>query len=181
MSSKAARRYANAFLQTALETEQLENCRKDILFVKETIEGSRELQLFLKSPIVKKEKKLAVLKELFEKNVSDLTFRLIQVLSSKDREQLLEEITNMFIKLYNRHEGIIEVGVSGAMELDETQLQDLKDELQESTGKSVNIHQAVDEELIGGIKVRIEDTVIDGTVKYKLTQLKDRLTSAAID
>ena len=181
MSSKAARRYANAFLLTALETEQLETCRQDILFIKETIEDSRELQLFLKSPIVKKEKKFAVLKELFEKNVGDLTFRLIEVLSSKDREQLLEGITNMFIKLYNRHEGIIEVGVSGAMKMDETQLQDLKKELQESTGKSVNIHQVVDEELIGGIKVRIEDTVIDGTVKYKLSQLKDRLTSAAID
>ena len=181
MSNKAARRYANAFLQTAIESNRLEECREDMLFIKETIEDSKELQLFLKSPIVKKEKKKAVLDEIFQEELNDLTIKLIEILSQKDREDMLEKVTAKFVELYNRHQGIIEVGITSAMKLDSEQMKELTGKLEKTTGKTVNVRESINEDLIGGLKVRIEDTVIDGTVKYKLNQLKDRLTSVAAD
>jgi len=53
-------------------------------------------------------------------------------------------------------------------------------QLESTTGKTVNVKPVLNKELIGGLMIRIDDTVIDGTVKYKLNQLKDRLTSVVV-
>lgn len=181
MSTKAARRYANAFLEIAIEHDILEKAREDMLLIKNTIEGSAELKLFLKNPIVKKDQKKAAIEAIFKDKTQDLTFQLFELISRKDRESLLEEISRNFIELYNRHKGIIEVNVTSARELEDDQLKALKKNIERTTGKKVEFKIKVEEELVGGLKYRIDDTVVDGSVKFKLNQLKDRLTSTAVE
>lgn len=181
MSTKAARRYANAFLEISLEKDVLEKSREDMLLIKNTIEASDELRLFLKNPIVKKDQKKAAVDAIFKDKVQDITLQLYELLLKKDRESLLEDISRNFIELYNLHKGIIEVGVTSAKELEDAQLKALKKNIERTTGKKVEFKTKVDEELIGGLKIRIEDTVVDGSVKFKLNQLKDRLTSTAVE
>lgn len=181
MSTKAAKRYANAFLGLALEKDILEKSREDMLLIKNTIDGSSDLQLFLKNPIIKKDQKKKAVKTIFEGKIQDVTFEFYNLLARKDRENLLEEISTKFIELYNQHQGIIKVGVTSAKKLDDSQLKELEKNIEESTGKKVEFETDVEEELIGGLKIRIEDTVVDGSVKFKLSQLKDRLTSTAVE
>lgn len=181
MSTKAAKRYANAFLGLALEKDILENTREDMLLIKNTIDTSSDLQVFLKNPIIKKDQKKAAVKQIFEGSVQDVTFEFYNLLARKDRENLLEDISNKFIELYNQHQGIIKVGVTSAKKLEEAQLKALKKSIEQTTGKKVEFNTDVDEELIGGLKIRIEDTVVDGSVKFKLSQLKDCLTSTALE
>ncbi len=181
MSTKAAKRYANAFLGLAIEKDILEKAREDMLLIKNTIDASSDLQLFLKNPIIKKVQKKAAVKEIFEGKIQDVTFELYNLLARKDREALLENISNKFIELYNQHQGIIKVGVTSAQKLDDAQLKALKKKIEQTTGKKVEFKTDVEEELIGGLKIRIEDTVVDGSVKFKLSQLKDRLTSTAVE
>lgn len=180
MSSKAAKRYANAFLETAIELDVLESIKDDILLIRETFKTSPELRIFLKSPVVKKDNKKEALSLIFGKRVQDITVNLLNILSDKNREVLLEDITNHFVDLYNIHHGIIEVVVYSASTLSKTQQKNLLTELEEYTGKKVRMTISVDESLIGGLKVRIQDTVIDGTVKHKLSQLKESFTEAAV-
>lgn len=181
MSTKAAKRYANALLGLALEKDILEQTRKDMLLINNTIDGSSDLQLFLKNPIIKKDQKKEAVKTIFEGKVQDVTFEFYNLLARKDREALLEEISTKFLELYNQHQGIIKVGVTSAKKLDESQLKELENNIEESTGKKVQFETDVEEDLIGGLKIRIEDTVVDGSVKFKLSQLKDRLTSTAVE
>lgn len=181
MSTKAAKRYANAFLGLAIEKDILEKTREDILLIKNTIDASSDLQLFLKNPIIKKDQKKAAVKKIFEGKIQDVTFEFYDLLARKDREALLEDISNKFIELYNQHQGIIKVGVTSAKKMEEAQLNVLKKNIEQTTGKKVEFKTDVEEELIGGLKIRIEDTVVDGSVKFKLSQLKDRLTSAAVE
>lgn len=181
MSNKAARRYANAFLEIAIEKDILEKTRKDMLLIKNTVEGSSELRLFLKNPIVKKDQKKAAIEKIFRDKIQDITFQLYELLSRKDRESLLEDISRNFIELYNLHKGIIEVSVTSAKELEGEQLKALKKNIERTTGKKVEFKTEVNEELVGGLKYRIDDTVVDGSVKFKLNQLKDRLTSTAVE
>lgn len=181
MSSKAAKRYAYAFLETALEMDILEEAKKDILMIGDVLDSSKDLRLFLKSPIVRKDQKRAALKEIFEENIHDLTGKLLEILTEKNREALLELITGHFIELYNVHHGIINVDVTSAMELDKEQIKTLKSQLESSTGKKILLNRSIDEDLMGGMMVRIDDTVIDGTVKFKLNQLKDQFSLAAVE
>jgi F-type H+-transporting ATPase subunit delta len=181
MSLTAAKRYANAFLETVIEKGKLEKAKDDMLTIKSTLESSSELRLFLKNPIVKNSQKIAALEAIFAKQVDKLTFRLINLLLEKNREGLLDEITRKFLALYNHHHGIIEAEVSSASELSDKQLKALVKQLESSTGKKVIINSKIDSDLIGGLMVRIDDTVIDGSVKYKLSQLKQSLTSVEVE
>lgn len=181
MVSKAARRYANAYLKTAIEKDSLEEVRKDMLFITNTIQDSSELSVFLKSPIIKKSVKKSALEAIFKDKVGELSVNLINILSEKGRENLLYGVGKGFMELYNSYKGIIVVDVRIAFELPDDQKALLQSALESDTGKKVQMNVTVDESLIGGLTVRIDDTVIDGSVKYKLSQLKDKFTAATVE
>lgn len=181
MIPKAAGRYASALLNIALEKDSLKSVYEDMLFLQETIGNSRDLQLFLKSPLIKKAVKINALDEIFGNKISDLTKNLLHLLSDKSREKLLYDITRAFVVLHKAHHGIIDIDVESAFELDKSQIDDLKAKLEKSTGKTVEMNVSVNEELIGGLKVRIDDTVIDGSVKHKLSQLKEDFKAATVE
>lgn len=174
MVSKAARRYAKALLQSALEQNMLGVVKEDIQFINETLEDSNELKVFLKSPIIKSEDKQKALSSIFKKHISKETMSLLQLLSEKRRENLLKDICAGFIQLYNEHQGIIRVEVVSAYELDSRQKKALEEELVEKTGKKIQMDVTVNNNLIGGLIVKIGDTVIDGSVKHKIRMLKNQ-------
>lgn len=181
MIPKAAGRYASALLKTALEKDILDTVYGDMLLLQETIDNSRDLQFFLKSPLIKKAVKISAMDEIFGDKISDLTKNLLHLLSEKSREKLLHDITRAFVALHKAHHGIIDIDVESAFELNEDQVDELKSKLEKSTGKTVDLHVSVNEELMGGLKVRIDDTVIDGSVKHKLSQLKEEFKAATVE
>lgn len=181
MIPKAAGRYASALLETAIEQDILEEIYKDMLFLQSTIEDSRDLQLFLMSPLIKKAVKVSAMHKIFDGKIHELSMKLIDLLSEKSREKLLQSITRAFTLAYKAHHGIIDIDVTSAFELDKDQVKELKKQLEKSTGKKVDLYQTIDEDLLGGLKVRIEDTVIDGSVKHKLSQLKENFKAATVE
>ncbi len=86
----------------------------------------------------------------------------------------MDDICRDFIQLYNQHMGIIQVDVSTAFKLDNDQIELLKDKLVQSTGKKVEMDIHLRPDLIGGLVVKIDDTVIDGSIKHKIRKLKNQ-------
>lgn len=179
--SKAARRYAKAFLELAIERKSVEESLKDILFIKSTIEASRELVLFLRSPIVKPLDKKEVLVAIFDGKISKDSARFVSLITEKGREGILDDIVSAFIIEYNNYAGIITVGVNSARELEKEQLDKITSILEKMTSKKVILSTKVKTDLIGGISIQIEDTVFDATVKHKLNQLEARFLATAIN
>jgi len=81
--------------------------------------------------------------------------------------------------LYNSHKGIVEVGVTTVSVLAEDQKTSILNNLEQKTGKSVKLNLSVDERIRGGVIVKIGDTVIDGSVKHKISQLKNKFAVTA--
>lgn len=180
MSSKAARRYASALLGFAQETKKVEIVLKDIQFIQETLKHSKELSVFLKSPVIKDHKKLNVLSDLFKKSISAESWKFFELLSEKSRLELLPAVTVAFIQAFNKYAGIIEIEVFSAYKPEESQLTEIRKSLEKSTSKKVNLTYKVDERLLGGMVIKLDDTVIDGSVKNKLQQLEHLFYKAAI-
>lgn len=178
--SKAARRYASALLQYAIESEKLDTIRKDVDFIDESIAQSRELKLFFKSPIVKPADKAAVLEQLFKKEVSEQTWSFLALVSKKERYDLLAGIMQAFVKAYQDYAGITSAEIFYAQKLNKTQLSSIKKALEARTNKKVNLSTTHKPSLLGGIVVKLEDTVIDGSVKHKLEQLESMFYKAAM-
>jgi len=181
MSSKAAKRYANAYFKTALELKVLEQAKEDMLLIQETFKSSPDLRVFLHSPVIKKDKKRAAITAIFGNKIREITNNLLKILLDKDREMLIEDITRQFIDFYNIHHGNINVSVSSAYKLGKKQKNALVKKLEEVSGKNILLDATIDQSLLGGLKVRIDDTVIDGSVKYKLSQLRDTFSGAAVE
>lgn len=179
--TKAARRYASALLQLAQERDEVETILEDIKFIKNTIDDSRDLVLFLRSPVIKYDDKIEVLGKLFDDRVTEVTRRFIKLLARKNRIHLLDQITGAFMEQYNSYAGIVEIDVYAARELSDSQREALHKALEKMTDKKVEMKISLDESLKGGIAVRIDDTVIDRTVKHKLEQLEESLLSTEVE
>lgn len=180
-TTKAARRYATALLELAKERDEVEPILEDIRLIHNTIEDSRDLVLFLRSPIINFDDKTEALEKLFFDDLTEPTRLFIKLLARKDRVNLLDQITRAFIEKYKEYAGIITVEVYVARELQDRQKENLHEELERITQKTVDMDITVNEELKGGMAIRIEDTVIDGTVKHKLEELEESLLAATVE
>lgn len=180
VNTKTAQRYANALMQVAVERNEVEVILEDVRLINNTLQNSRELVLFLKSPIIKRDKKMNVLTELFSNKVNELTLTFIEVMTRKNRENILPAVFPAFIKRYNEYAGIVDVEVASAEVLSESEKNDLQKALEQKTDKKIQLHLSEDKSLKGGLKIRIDDTVIDGTVKHKLEQLESLFYNAGM-
>ncbi|MEO1023321.1 MAG: ATP synthase F1 subunit delta [Bacteroidota bacterium] len=176
--SKAARRYANALLQLAIETDQLDEVLKNAEDITSTILDSRDLMMFLKSPIIKSDQKAEALQALFKKTNTALVNQFLELLTRKGREDILHQVMAAFTQVYNHHVGIIEVEARTASTLSSSQKKALTKSLEATTNKTVKLHVVEDERLRGGLAVKIGDTIIDGTIKHKLEQLEEKLLAS---
>lgn len=180
-TTKAARRYATALLELAKERDEVDDILKDIELIHNTLEGSRELVLFLQSPVINFDDKTQALEKIFFDELEEPTKLFLKLLSRKDRINLLDQIADAFIEKYKSYAGIITVDVYVAHELNEDQQESLHSNLEQKTQKKVDMNITVDEDLKGGMAIRIDDTVIDGTVKHKLQELEKSLLSTTVE
>lgn len=177
-SSIASRRYAKALLLLAAEANQADAVLKELDGVRATIAGSSDLRAVLGSPVIKPEKKGAVVKAVFPSS-SDLVSRVIDLLAERQKLSLLPDIALTYIQLYNEANGIAEVLLTSAEPLTDELTLSVKTALERKTGKKVNLRSSVDPSLIGGITVQIGDTMFDGSVRHSLEKL-DMLLHAPI-
>ncbi len=173
--SRAAIRYAKAVLDLTSETNTSKEVYGEMKNIQKSIDGSRELQLMLKSPIVKQEDKRAVLQEVFQGN-SKTTLNLIDVLVDNKRANLLENVAESFIKQYNQQEGIIEAVVTTAIPLDENLEAQVLAKVKELTNATnVSLINNVDPAIIGGFILRVGDMQYNASIANNFDQLKKEL------
>jgi F-type H+-transporting ATPase subunit delta len=174
---RIAKRYAKALFEIAEETKKLEKITNDVVFIDSLIRSSRELQLFLKSPIIKEDKKREVLKEIFsDSRVDPVTLKFIMLLVEKKREDILHDIVKVYQQIYDEKMGIVSVEVVTAVEVGERLKKKIEQKILELTGaKKVKASYRVDPSIIGGIVIRVGDTVYDASIRRRIQLLREQL------
>jgi F-type H+-transporting ATPase subunit delta len=175
---RIAKRYARVALSNAIEKSLIDTFYKDFVLVQNSIKGSRELGLLLKNPVTNKDKKISIVKELFGKHINNESFEFIRFLIDKGRDNIILEILNSFFEIRNEYLGLLEVNVFGFYPLSEDQQGKIKKELEETIKKKITVSFQVDKSILGGIIIKIDDTVLDASVKRKLELLKEHMLKA---
>ena len=174
---QVAARYAKSLLDLAKEQGTLATVKQDMDLLAATVAGSRDLRLLLRNPVVKHDKKLAILNAIFGGKVSELMMRFFQILTSKNRENTLELVGDEFAKQYNRLMGIQIAEVTSAMPLTPDARAIVEGLVKKQTGlQQVSLTEKVDAALIGGFVLRIGDQQIDESVRGNLRRLRTSLT-----
>ncbi|MBT3646983.1 MAG: ATP synthase F1 subunit delta [Flavobacteriales bacterium] len=170
-AGKAAGRYAQALLDLSLEQNQLDAVMNDMVVVSQACAENRDLELMLQSPIIKADKKRAVMEGVFATAISELSMSFIRLITDKGREGMLLGISTSFLALYKEHKGIVQAAITSAVALTQEQRESLKKSLA-GLGNEVEITESVEPSILGGLKITVGDQRIDASVQRKLNDLK---------
>jgi len=176
---KLAFRYANALYDFALETGNVENVFQDITQIQKVITTNKELKIILESPIIPKDKKQNIIREIFQKNVSENTFQFFTLIAKKNRTPHLLMICSQFVKIYYKNHNIKEAFITSAQLLSEKQMQYLKTFLEENAPYTFKLHFSVDAKIIGGLIIKIDDYYYDASIQTKINKLKTEFSQNA--
>ena len=170
-----ASRYAKSLIDLAKEKNVLEVVIEDMKLFKDTADKNRGLMLALKSPVVRHEKKLNILKALFQNRVNPVSYSIFEIITKKNRESILDAIADEFIKQYNEHEGILKATVITTTPLTEELRKQFNDIVATATGKRIELEEKINPDLIGGYILRVNDRQIDASLRSRLNELKLQL------
>jgi len=176
---KLASRYAHALYDFSLEMGNLENVYQDILQIKNIITAHKELKTILESPIISKDKKQNIIKEIFQKEVNETTFRFFTLIVKKNRIPQLLMICMQFIKIYYKNHNIKEAFITSAQPLPEEKVGFLKNYLEKDTPHTFILHLSVDPKIIGGLIIKIDDQYYDASIQTKINKLKTKFSQNA--
>lgn len=178
MSSRAAIRYARAILQNADSNQTESVVFGDMQSVYQTIQGSKELQTVLQSPVIKANDKKEALLKIFN-GQSEATHLLIKTLVANNRLPILGPIAKSYIDLYNDKLGIRTATVITAVPLSSELEEKIMAKVRELTGsEKVTLKSEIDPDIIGGFILRAGDIQYNASIANQLGNLKKEFSKS---
>lgn len=178
--SGIAQRYAKALLQAAIAAGKADEVFEDAENLLALQSHAPRMRNFLFSPQIATEAKHALLDKILKGRATDLFVELMHILIDKKRIVFFAEIAEAYKLLYEKEKGIIEVKAITAVPLEERLREKLARTLESQTGKKVRVTHEVDPRILGGMIVRMEDKLIDGSVRFQLEQLRRHLRETKV-
>lgn len=176
MAKLISQTYGEALVELAVEENKTEDFVAEITMLLEVLKENKEFGELMNHPKIVKEEKKKVLEAVFKNRVSDELYGFLSLLVEKDRYSEIEEILNYFLDKIKELKGIGVVYVKTAMPLEQEQKSKIEQRLLDTTKfKEIEMHYQVDEKLIGGMRIRIGDRVVDSSIETKLSQLTKQL------
>jgi F-type H+-transporting ATPase subunit delta len=173
--STIARNYAETLLVLATRAEDLRGWGRMLSDVAAAMQENPTLRLFLESPKVSAVQKNEVIGKAFNDRMPRLMMRFIQSVVSHRRQMLIPEIAEEYLNLVDAAEGRIHARVTVAKETDDADRDAIARQLSRVFGKDVVPHLTVDPAIMGGVIVHVGDTVLDGSVRKRLSSLRRRM------
>ena len=173
--------YARSIFEMARDAggqSKIEEISSELQQIIELTRSDKDFGKFINSPIIDVNARRDSLRKLFDGRVSDLTLRFLLVLNQKERLNRLETIASAYEGLVQEEYGRVEVDVFTAAPIGDEATASIRARIEEAIGKEPVLHTYEDPNMIGGVKLRIGDQLIDGSVQTKLRQMKADLLSS---
>jgi F-type H+-transporting ATPase subunit delta len=167
--------YAEALFRVVQAEGELDRVEDELYRFGKLLETNHELKQALSDPSLDKDQRGKILDELLADRVTPHTLGLLEFVVEQGRGRQLPEILSKVAALAAEARQAVVAEVRTAVPLEPDQKQKLAEALSKATGKKVEIKATVDPSVIGGVYAKVGDTVIDGTVKRRLQQLKDQV------
>jgi len=175
-----ARRYARALFDTANRAGSVEQVEEDLKGVYDVMQAAPRLERVLRAPTISSQRKRELLTQTFQSRVSPLTLRFLILLVDRRREDILKDVYGEYRRLADAYRNMLPVEVTAAVPLTDEERDTLVSGLSRRTGKRVTVRISIHPEIMGGLILRLGDTVIDGSVRTRLSQLREQLTTGRL-
>lgn len=170
--------YAEALIDLAREQGQVEALAIEAQALLPLIAEDGELHRLLTNPAIGDGERSKIIERVFKGKVSDLLYKMFQVLCDKGRLASLPQMAAGYLLAVADDRGQIDVQAYIASELDSDAAKQVADQIGQALGKTVSLTQTIDESLIGGLKITIGDQLIDASVASQLRSMKNKMIAA---
>jgi F-type H+-transporting ATPase subunit delta len=180
IESRLAIKYATALFRAAKRAGEVQTISDDLRALSRLLRTSPNLKNFMESPQVLEGDKKKLIASSLKPSISEVLFSFLLLVIEKHRIGYLLSMAEEFDRLVKEDQGILEARLITARSLDETLLDQFRQELEEITGKRVEIETGVEPRLIGGVVVMVGGKVIDWSIRHQLDQLKEQMSALKV-
>jgi F-type H+-transporting ATPase subunit delta len=177
--SAASRVYARSFFDLAMSQggrNSVEDLMGELEEVVELTRSNLRFAEFLSHPGITSEQRKKSLTRIFQGRVSELTYRFLLVLNEKGRISALPAVVASMDELAQQAFGRVEVDVFTAQPVAGGDLASLRSRLSQSLGKDVIVHPYTDASMLGGVKIKLGDQLVDASLATRLRKMKDQVS-----
>lgn len=175
MRNEVAAKYSQALFKLGRDKDNLLELKEAAAEFWQLVQDNEDLNNLLFHQRIMPEDKKRVINKLFSEELHEDILHFIFVLIEKRREYFLESIIQEFNVLVDQAESILHVEVTSAVELKESQLDKLKAKLDSLLDYNIQIKNKIDEDIIAGLVLKVEDYIIDGSMRSELNSLQQQL------
>jgi F-type H+-transporting ATPase subunit delta len=167
--------YANALFEVASVEGSLEAVENELFQIARALETNDELRTTLTDAAIPVERRQSIVEDLLNNRASPVTVALVSFVVAAGRAHDLPAIIDRLVARAAQAKNKVVAEVRTAVPLSDDQRTRLADALGKATGKSVEVKAIVDRSVLGGVVAQIGDTVIDGSVRSRLEQLREAI------
>ena len=169
--------YARSLFEVAQEQNKLDTIREQLGAFADALDETRELQVFFFSPYFSTIEK----KDGLDRAVSDADPTLVnflKLLIENHRTPVIFRVRRVFDGLWREENKLLPVTVTSAVELDQATVSQIGDRISEQTGRKVELSAIVEPDILGGLVVRVGNSILDASIRNRLEQLRKQVARA---
>jgi F-type H+-transporting ATPase subunit delta len=169
--------YARSLFEVAQEQDKLDAIREELGQFADALDGSRELQVFFFSPYFSTIEK----KDGLDRTVSDadpILVNFLKLLIENHRMPVIFRVRRVVDELWRKENKLLPVTVTSAVELDQATVSQIGDRISEQTGRKVELSAIVEPDILGGLVVRVGNSILDASIRNRLEQLRKQVARA---
>ena len=178
-SDSSVKSYSQALYELASEEKKLNDVEEHVISIIKLISQSEDFNSLIKNPTNKQDDQINSINIIFERfNLNNLLKKFLNFLIMKRRFFYVEKILKDFVMICSKNRGEVSAKLTVAKELNENEINKIKDELSQNFGSNVKLNYNYDPDLIGGVIMQVESVMIDTSIKNKLQKIETKMIEA---
>ena len=170
--------YANALFEVASENDVTDEVREQLGQFADELDQNRDLQVFLFSPYFSSQEKKEGISKIVE-GADERFLNFLELLAERHRMPAIFRVRRAYDALWREENKLLPVTVTSAIDLDEGLVEGLGRQIEEQTGKKVELTSKVDADVLGGLVLQVGNMVLDASIRNRLEQLRKQVARAA--
>ena len=170
--------YSRALFEVAKEQDNLDEVREQLGEFADAVSEQRDLQVFFFSPYFSLEEKKEGLSKAVD-GMDETVLNTLQLLIDKHRMPALFRIRSQLDKLWEEENRLLPVQLTSAIELDKSTVKQVREAIAEQTDQRIELKTHVDPDILGGIVLRVGNSILDASIRSRLEQLRKQVARAA--
>jgi len=169
--------YARALFEVAKEQDVLDEVHEQLGQIADALDENRDLAVFFFSPYFSTDEKKDALGRAIE-GAEPALMNFLEALVERHRMPVIFRIRSRFDELWEEERRLLPVEVTSAIELDESTVSEIGEQIGSQTGRTVEVSSRVDPEILGGIVLRVGNFILDASIRNRLEQLRKQVAQA---